>query len=688
MSSSNHFPDEKSLFSDGTSNFLSPSQPDPGDTVEIALRARRGDIDGCTLVSGGRHIPMHLKDSDSNFDYFAGSLQLQDEPVRYYFELHIGDSVYNFTKKGVRDKVMRRDCFRIVPGFHTPDWAQGAVMYQIFVDRFCNGDPDNDVLTGEYVYDGEQVSRVEDWNSPVANLDIRRHYGGDLQGVIDKLDYLRDLGIQAVYLNPIFLSPSNHKYDTQDYSHVDPHFGKIVHDEGRLLSSGEHDNRRAGRYLDRIENPENLKASDELFAKLVQQAHARGIKVIVDGVFNHCGSFSRWMDRERIYEAAPGYRNGAYISEYSPYRNFFDFKDEDGWPYNDSFDCWWGVRTLPKLNYEKSQKLVEEVLQVAAKWVSPPYNADGWRLDVAADLGHSREFNHNFWKRFRKAVRDANPDALIIAENYENSSEWLQGDEWDGIMNYEGFMEPVSWFLTGMEKHSDQFRSDMLGNTERFWDAVSWKGQETMSSAPLYVSMNELSNHDHSRFLTRTNRKVGRVQNLGAAAASEWVNKAVFREAVVLQMTLPGMPTVYYGDEAGVCGFTDPDDRRTYPWGHEDKELLEFHRNSIRMHRTHKCLQTGSLLRLEDGWGVLTYARFTRDETVVVALNNNEGTVNLDLDVFRAGVSSDAQMEVLLLSDARGAHFKNQTKIVRGGRLKLSMPRTSAIVLRYGRTEE
>lgn len=685
MPTDNRFPDERSLFSDCTSNFLSPAQSDPGDTVQVTLRARHGDLDSCILVSGGQHIAMHLSDSDSDFDYYTGGLKLTSEPVRYFFELHIGDSTYNFTKKGIRDKVLRRDCFRIVPGFHTPGWAQGAVLYQIFVDRFCNGDPDNDVLTGEYVYNGEQVQRVQNWGSPVENLDIRRHYGGDLQGVIDKLDYLKDLGIQGIYLNPIFLSPSNHKYDTQDYAHVDPHFGKIVHDAGRLLGPEERDNRRAGRYLDRIENPENLRASDALFARLIREAHARGIRVIVDGVFNHCGSFNRWMDRERIYEAAPGYVNGAYISEYSPCRDFFKFSDEQAWPYNRSYESWWGIDTLPKLNYEGSERLTEEVLQIAAKWVSPPYNADGWRLDVAADLGHSREFNHNFWKRFRKTVRQANPDALIIAENYENSSEWLQGDEWDGIMNYEGFMEPVSWFLTGMEKHSDQFRSDMLGNTERFWDAVSWKEQEQMADAPVFVSMNELSNHDHSRFLTRTNRKVGRVQNYGAAAASEGVNKAVFREAVVLQMTLPGMPTLYYGDEAGVCGFTDPDNRRTFPWGHEDKELMQFHKEIIRIHRENTCLQTGSLMRLEDGWGVLAYARFNRDETVITAVNNNEGTVNIELDVFRAGVPMNAKMTVLLVSDSRGARIKNQEKDVRGGRLKLSMPRTGAIILRYRR---
>lgn len=686
--SENNLLDEKSLFSDGTSNFLSPAQPDKNSTVRIRLRTRRGNVDRCYLMSAGRRIRMRKSSRrDANFDYYTAGLDLKDRPVRYFFEIHIGSLKYNFTRKGVREKVLRRDCWRIVPGFHTPKWAEGAVMYQIFVDRFHNGDPDNDVLTDEYAYGGQTVKKADSWEAPVENRDIGRHYGGDLQGVIDKLDYLKDLGVQAIYLNPIFLSPSNHKYDTQDYSHIDPHFGKIVHDQGKLLEQGERDNRKAERYLSRVLTPENLEASDRLFAELVRKAHAKGIRVIIDGVFNHCGASHHWMDRERIYEKAPGYPKGAFLSGRSVFRNFFHFNDENAWPFNRSYSSWWGVDSLPKLNYEGSRKLTDYILKTAAKWVSPPYNADGWRLDVAADLGNSREFNHSFWKKFRKAVRRANPNALILAENYENSSEWLQGDEWDGIMNYEAFMEPVSWFLTGMEKHSDEFRPDMLGNTDRFWDAVTWKSQGLMTAPPVGVSMNELSNHDHSRFLTRTNHKVGRLHTLGAAAASEDVNRAVFREAVVIQMTWPGMPTVYYGDEAGVCGFTDPDNRRTYPWGHEDQGLLRFHKAIIRIHREHVCLQKGSILRLEDGRGILAYARFTRKETIVVLINNNSVRKTVDPDVFCAGVPEEAQMQVLLMSDARGMRSKAQTRDVKGGRLKMSLPGTSAAVLWYGQKE-
>ena len=161
-------------------------------------------------------------------------------------------------------------------------------------------------------------------------------------------------------------------------------------------------------------NKANLEASNELFIHLVEEAHKRGMKVILDGVFNHCGSFNKWLDRERIYEAGKGYEPGAYVAQDSPYHTFFKFYNEHNWPYNEFYDGWWGHDTLPKLNYEGSEKLMEDIMRIGAKWVSPPFNADGWRLDVAADLGHSPEFNHKFWKEFRRVVKEANPEAILM----------------------------------------------------------------------------------------------------------------------------------------------------------------------------------------------------------------------------------------------------------------------------------
>ena len=197
----------------------------------------------------------------------------------------------------------------------------------------------------------------------------------------------------------------------------------------------------------------------------MEEVHKRGMRVIIDGVFNHCGSFNKWLDREKIYSNQGSYEPGAYESKESPYRSFFKFYNEDAWPDNGTYDGWWGHDTLPKLNYEDSPKLFEYIMKIARKWVSAPYQVDGWRLDVAADLGHSSEYNHKFWRDFRKTVKEANPDALILAEHYGDASDWLSGDQWDTVMNYDAFMEPVSWFLTGLEKHSERKDEHLLHNS-------------------------------------------------------------------------------------------------------------------------------------------------------------------------------------------------------------------------------
>ena len=400
------------LYSDESPQYQIPFEPNPGDTVKIRFRTLKNNVDAVYFISGSTRAQMQVGLVRNGFDYYEIEIPVGNEPIRYFFEIQAGRVVCYYNKLGVTRELQEMYSFGIIPGFHTPDWAKGAVMYQIFVDRFCNGDPSNDVLTGEYSYIGEQVNKVDDWNRFPEQMDVRNFYGGDLQGVIDKMDYLQDLGVQVIYLNPVFVSPSNHKYDIQDYDYIDPHFGKIVSDEGDLLWPGDKDNTRATRYIDRVTNRANLEASNELFIHLVEEAHKRGMKVILDGVFNHCGSFNKWLDRERIYEAGKGYEPGAYVAQDSPYHTFFKFYNEHNWPYNEFYDGWWGHDTLPKLNYEGSEKLMEDIMRIGAKWVSPPFNADGWRLDVAADLGHSPEFNHKFWKEFRRVVKEANPEAM------------------------------------------------------------------------------------------------------------------------------------------------------------------------------------------------------------------------------------------------------------------------------------
>lgn len=670
------------LFCDGTEGYVYPPEPKESELVTFRFRTAKDDVDRVGLVTSVDTYVMEKECTQGEFDYYTFETRLGEEPFRYCFEVQSGTEKYYYGRCGISREILEYYNFVVVPGFSTPDWAKGAVMYQIFTDRFYNGDKSNDVETNEYYYIGDYSQRVTNWDKYPANMGVREFYGGDLQGVMDKLDYLQDLGVEVVYFNPLFVSPSNHKYDIQDYDYIDPHYGKIVDDGGEVLPNGVTDNSQATKYKKRTTGLKNLEASNELFIKLVEELHRRGMKVILDGVFNHCGSFNKWMDRERIYEGEEDYEPGAYVSADSPYRSYFRFFKEgpENWPYNGNYDGWWGHDTLPKLNYEDSVKLENYILYIGRKWVSPPYNVDGWRLDVAADLGRSNEYNHEFWQKFRRAVKDANPNALILAEHYGDPSDWLKGDEWDTVMNYDAFMEPVTWFLTGMEKHSDEAREELLGNIDNFIGSMAHH-MSNMLTPSLQVAMNELSNHDHSRFLTRTNHMVGRVEHLGPEAANEYVNKAVMREAVVMQMTWVGAPTVYYGDEAGVCGFTDPDNRRTYPWGHEDQELIAFHKEAIRIHKEHPALKTGSLKILGGEENILSYARFKGHDRIIVVINNRSERAEVKVPVWEAEIPIKCRMKRLLYSYQEGYTTEYEEYLVEDGEVVANMGPHSALVL-------
>ena len=662
----------QAVYSDETKQFRSPAEPLSTDEVEITIRVGKGTFTAVFLCADDREYLMEEAEETDVFQYFKAVLPPTEKKVTYYFRLQYGEEEGFYTKYGYFDDFKDEGRFEIIRDFTTPDWAKGAVMYQIYPDRFCNGDVSNDVKTNEYVYLEHMVKQAENWDELPAVKDVNRFYGGDLQGVIDKLDYLVDLGVEVIYFNPIFVSPSNHKYDAQDYHHIDPHFGKIVKDGGDVLKDDAETNEDASMYVLRTTEGENLTASDQLFIELVEKAHGKGIRVLVDGVFNHCGAFHKWLDREGFYRDK---EKGAYKNEDSPYRDYFYWK-EDG-----SYEGWWDYENHPKLNVEGSAELKEELLNIGRKWVSAPFHADGWRLDVAADLGKTTEFNHKFWAEFRNAVKEVSNDKLILAEHYGDAVDWLQGDEWDSIMNYDAFMEPVTWFLTGVSKHSTEKREDMYNDADVFWCSMIYQmGKLPIQS--LMVSMNELSNHDHSRFLTRTNGCVGRIETDGSEAAAVGIDKAVMREAVLLQMTWLGAPTVYYGDEAGLVGWTDPDNRRTYPWGKEDQELIDFHRAAIALRKENPVLRHGSLYHLHGEYGVIAYGRFDKENKYLIALNNTEESKNISVPVWEMDMTLNTVMENCLMTNQEGyTTFRFQYPVV-DGYVELALPPKSAVVLK------
>ncbi len=673
VSKSSGFLNTEAVFSDETENFVEVGQ----DSAVIRIRCGKDNLDKIFICINGSETEMEKELSRNDFDFYSVTVKNIESNSRYYFKL-LKEHTYYYNKKGLFEDLDETYNFLLIPGFTVPEWAKGAVMYQIYVDRFCNGDKTNTVVNNEYAYLSSAAKQVEDWFRPVSKEDFCTFYGGDLQGIINKIEYLADLGVEVIYLNPVFVSPSNHKYDTQDYDYVDPHIGVIVEDGGEPLHFEKFHNKFATKYIQRTINKANLEASNKLLCKLIELCHEKGIKVILDGVFNHCGAFNKWLDRENFY-GSKGYPTGAYRSENSPYHNYFRWYDKN-WPNNDCYDGWWGHSNHPKLNFEASPELYEYIMEVGRKWVSPPFNADGWRLDVAADLGYSKEFNHKFWRDFRKAVKGANPEAIILAEHYGDPKDWLAGDQWDTVMNYDAFMEPITWFLTGMEKHSEEYRGDMYCNTMAFEGAMRYFGARFPVQS-LQVSMNQLSNHDHSRFLTRTNKTVGRLHTMGWEAADQNTELGVMLCAVTFQMTWPGAPTIYYGDEAGLTGWTDPDNRRTFPWGRENKLLQDFHKDIIAVHKSYSALKKGSLEYLFLDYGVLSYGRFDKENKIAVIINNNTVSKKLNIPVWKIMCNPNGTMQSLIST------YNNQYSVEKvnynctGGMLSINVPPKSSVIL-------
>lgn len=542
---------------------------------------------------------MSWESDNHNFDYYSVCADVQDSTLEYWFKIDTEEGEILYDKAGAVLSDRPVIPFRIIPGFKTPAWSKGCLYYQIFTDRFCRAGEGNSIAEPR-MYCGKPVICSE-WNDPVDKDTYRQLYGGNLEGIISKLPYLKDLGIEAIYLNPIFQSPSSHKYDCADYEHIDTGFGV----------------------------PGDIDASDRLFEKLVSGAHDLGIKVVIDGVFNHCSSDHKWFDREGRNKDV----HGAYGYPDSPYHHRFLFENSECTEY----EAWWGVPTLPKLNYEDDDSLVDDILGVAGKWISAPYNADGWRLDVAADLGHSPEFNHEFWKKFRSAVKNTGKDKLILAEHYDDVRDWLNGREWDSIMNYRGFMEPVSFFFTGIDKHSDSANMDIKGSAEELEKVITLENA-LMPDSSVFSSLNQLDNHDHSRFLTRTSGKVGRMDVSDPGNADRDVKKSVLRQAAAFMYFWKGSPGLYYGDEAGICGFTDPDNRRCYLWDDADEDLMYYFKCLGNLRKSHSYIKDASTVILYAEDNIFAFARFTDREYLITVVSAAQNAATIHLPVWQVGL--------------------------------------------------
>ncbi len=517
--------------------------------LHIRLRTAKNDVDEIYIHIGCKYdfnlrkkLKMEKVATDKLFDYYQTDYLATDSRAAYYFEIIKDDEkvvltengfFHNFDEKGSYENFFVFPCINPTDVHVTPKWTNDALFYQIFVERFNDGDESNNPR--KYL-EGEKKPE---------------HcclYGGDLQGIIDKLDYLDDLGVNGLYLTPIFESPTNHKYDTTDYFKIDKYFG-----------------------------------TKELMVELVEKAHQKNIKIVLDCVFNHSGqNFAQFQDVVKNGEKSK-YYDWFYIKKYSP--NFDEME----------YDSFAFVKNMPKIN-TANKEARKFLLDVVEYWTEGT-NIDGWRLDV------SDEIEMDFWIDFRKLVKGINNQAIIIGENWHNSYAWLTGNRFDCVMNY-----PVTKACVDFFAHNKI-------DTQKFCDDISnilmWYSEQVNLS-----QLNFLDSHDTPRLLTLCKN-----------------NKSRVYIALAFLYSYIGIPCIYYGTEVGLNGGEDQDCRQMFDWNENtwDKETLSFTKQLINIRKDNIALREGKI-RLWVKDNVLYLLRKHKTQSVITVINNTDKDKNIEIE--------------------------------------------------------
>lgn len=644
------------LFHDQCALFSNTNEPDSTTPIQLKLRAYKDDLTSasvkCFDVSTGasRFFPMTKSESSDSkiYDIWQGTIPASKSRKTYRIKVSDGGATAWYNARGAFEHEQLDGDFFIVPGFQTPDWLKNGIIYQIFPDRFYNGDTTNDVKDNQYKHGDIKVSRHEWGESPMPKAGEDRSfifYGGDLKGVIDKLRYIRStLGADVVYLNPIFKSPSNHKYDTSDYDVVDPAFGT-----NETLS--------------------------ELSSALHQPMNGKRGYLILDGVFNHTGDGHKWFGK---YDAVPGVI-GAYQSKQSPYFSYYTFSK---WPKD--YAHFMIFDSLPKLDFasnELRRAIYSGPNSVALKYLRSPYCIDGWRLDApkyADKSGNdgSDSYNHGIWKAFRNSVKSVNPNSAIIGENWENANSWTaNGEQWDSVTNFNAFTAPVSQWITG--KSIDD-KIHPISTTE--FDRILRFTRADYPTNVQQVLSNHLSNHDISRFAERAGGDLNKVA-LG----------------LIFQMTYIGTPTIYYGDEYGIMGGGDPDCRRTFDWskGSSWNPLVSLTESLISLRKHYSALRNGSFLTLlaDDSNKVFAFARVNPDAKIVVVLNNSAESKLVQVPMEQLEIPDTTSFSVTLSSQNYASNSSPPSPsefsthaVVQHGNLSIEIPASTGMVLMTGQS--
>lgn len=530
--------------------------------VAFRLRCARGDLQKCILHFGDRACrqtpviftgqEMYVKASDEYFDYYEVVLDHPYKRINYYFELISEDeSILYYGDCFMEDCVDDRSEYYQLPYNHradivsVPEWAKDAVVYNIFPDSFA---------TGRAYLSGKPVEKELNGEK------VRGKLGGTIRGIAENAGYLKGLGFNAIYINPIFAAGEYHKYDLLDYYQVDPCFG-----------------------------------TNEEFKEMVELYHENGMKVIVDGVFNHCGwKFFAFNDVVEKGENSR-YKDWFYRLEFPVVR------PENGEIYP-GYECFGYERMMPKLNTQNPE-VIDYFCKVCQYWLRE-YGIDGWRLDVASEV------DDRFWENFYRAAKEVNPEAILIGEVWETARHWLDGKKFDSAMNYD------------FRKHCRRFFA------ERSIDAYEFDGRVTnmrmrYRQQTVYTQLNLLDSHDVSRFLSLCGG-----------------DERSYKLAVLFQMTFPGIPSVFYGDEKGICGVLEEEYRAPMKWDQAEDALFTFYKKAIGLRREYAALRQGEYrtLNAERGSGLYIYARETDSVTIVIAMNVSDEICALpELDGIKPG---------------------------------------------------
>ncbi|MCC6798953.1 MAG: maltodextrin glucosidase [Anaerolineae bacterium] len=585
---------QETLHHDGSARYVTPGSHPIGSTVTVRLRTGRATpLEQVYLRSApdGEEdaTPMQREPGDGPACWWRAELRLTTPRTDYRFYLVTAEGTWWYSAAGLtRHNVTDATDFKLLAGAQTPGWVRDSIFYQIFPDTFCDGDPSNNVRSGEWLCYGRPVV-ARGWD----DLPLGRgqghgveFFGGDLAGIAQRLDYLQNLGVTALYLNPIFTSPSNHRYDIADFTAVDPHLG-----------------------------------GDEALIALRQALDARGMRLVLDITPNHCSMIHPWFVAAQADPAAP-------TAEY------FIFDEHPA-----RYVSWMGVRSLPKLNYRSAA--LREVMYagqdaILRRWLRPPFRIDGWRLDVANMMGRfgSTLLTHKIGRGIRRAVKEENPDAYLLGEHYFDGTPYLQGDELDASMNYQGFAFPLLAWLSGFDLTGAPFG----GWTRRPplpTEALAAQWRAYLAALPWDIALqqfNLLGTHDTPRVTTLLDG-----------------DEARLRVAATLLMTFPGVPSIYYGDEIGLSGGGDPDNRRPMIWDEArwNTARRTLFQRLIALRRGSPALREGGFQVLHAAGDTIAFLREAADERLIVVARRADDGLRA-VPVGAAALPDGARLRELL----------------------------------------